>query len=117
MTAIIIAALVGVAAGWLVERHRARHRLAQLVDVDAVRAAVVDQGEIEAQLAEQTMRAARYHRWWRIAQQVARQQAELLAAGRRHAIPVGPDATVHAPRHMRSIVPLYGAQRSRRGAA
>jgi len=117
MTAIIAAALAGAAAGWLVERHRARHRLAQLVDVDAVRAAVVDQDEIEAQLAEQTMRAARYHRWWRIAQQVARAQAELLAAGRRHAIPVGPDAVVHAPKHLRSAMPLYGARRSLRGAA
>ena len=108
MSPIIAATVVAFAAGITVEHVRARHRLAQLVDVDAVRAATIDTGELEAQLAEQTMRAAHMHRMWKWAQKVAHDQAELLAAGHRRPIPLGPPTGRHRPRTM----PTYVVHRS-----
>jgi hypothetical protein len=107
----LIVALAGLAVGLTVERLRARHRLAQLVDVDAVRAETIDREAVEQQLAEQTMRAAQFHRWWKAAQQVAAGQAQLLAARHRHAIPLGPGGA-RRPRHLRTVVPAYGVHRS-----
>ncbi len=108
MSQIIAVSLVAFAAGITVEHVRARHRLAQLVDVDAVRAATIDTGQLEAQLAEQTMRAAHMHRMWKWAQKVARDQAALLAANHRRPIPLGPPAGGHRHR----TVPAYGVHRS-----
>lgn len=101
VTATAFAVLAG-AAGFALGDWRARHRMAQLVDVDAVRASVIDTGELELQLAVETRRAGtwrRLARWW---QQVARDQAELLAARDRDPWVAGPDGIEpHRPRHLR----------------
>ncbi len=107
MNQLIAVAVVAFTAGTAVEHVRARHRLAQIVDVEAVRAATIDTGQLEAQLAEQTMRAAHMHRMWKWAQKVARDQAEIIAAGRRRPIPLGPAARPARPRR----VPVYGVWR------
>lgn len=108
MSPIIAATVVAFAAGCVVERLRGRHRLAQLVDVEAVRAATIDTGQLEALLAEETMRAAHMHRMWKWAQKIARDQAELLATAHRRPIPLGPTSGGHRHRP----VPAYGAHRS-----
>jgi hypothetical protein len=104
---LMLAALVpaAFAAGALVQHRVHRHRLAQLLDVDQVRNEALDRQELERQNAQLTMRAARYHRLWCIAQQVARAQAELLVARRRPPI-VLPATDVPD----RDPVPVYGAR-------